>query len=108
MAHRLLRLGMGVATTDRSKRERDVPETVAAIVTAHRDGSASPAQTVARSYRRIREHNDPAVFISLRDEKEAIAEAESLARKDAANLPLLGVPVGVKDNIDAAGLPTTA
>jgi allophanate hydrolase len=63
---------------------------------------------VARSYRRIREHNDPAVFITLRDEKSAIAEAESLARKDAANLPLLGVPVAVKDNIDAAGLPTTA
>jgi allophanate hydrolase len=93
---------------DRSKRERDVPETVAAIVTAHRDGSASPAQTVARSYRRIREHNDPAVFIALRNEKEAIAEAESLARKDAADLPLLGVPVAVKDNIDAAGMPTTA
>jgi allophanate hydrolase len=85
-----------------------VPETVAAIVAAHRDGSASPAQTVARCYRRIREHNDPAVFIALRDEKDAIAEAESVARKDAANLPLLGVPVAVKDNIDAAGLPTTA
>jgi len=77
-------------------------------VAAHREGSASPAQTVARCYRRIREHNDPAVFIALRDEKDAIAEAESLARKDAANLPLLGVPVAVKDNIDAAGLPTTA
>jgi allophanate hydrolase len=85
-----------------------VPETVAAIVAAHREGSASPAQTVARSYQRIRDHNDPAVFISLRDEKDAIAEAESLARKDAASLPLFGVPVAVKDNIDALGMPTTA
>ena len=85
-----------------------MPETVAAIVAAHRDGSASPAETVARSYRRIREHNDPAIFITLRDEKDAIAEAESLATKDAADLPLFGVPVAVKDNIDAAGLPTTA
>lgn len=85
-----------------------MPETVAAIVAAHRDGSASPAETVARSYRRIREHNDPAIFITLRDEKDAIAEAESLVTKDAADLPLFGVPVAVKDNIDAAGLPTTA
>ena len=85
-----------------------MPETVAAIVAAHRDGSASPAETVARSYRRIRKHNDPAIFIALRDEKEAIAEAEGLARKDAAGLPLLGVPVAVKDNIDAADMPTTA
>ena len=51
-------------------------ETVAAIVAAHRAGTATPAQTVARSYQRIRDHNDPAVFISLRDEKDALAEAE--------------------------------
>jgi allophanate hydrolase len=85
-----------------------VTETVAAIVAAHRAGTVSPAQTVARSYQRIRDHNDPAIFISLRDEKEALAEAEGLNPKDAARLALFGVPVGVKDNIDAAGLPTTA
>ena len=84
-------------------------ETIAAIVAAHRAGSTSPTQTVARSYRRIRDHNDPAIFISLREEKQALAEAEALAaNKDAARLPLYGVPVGVKDNIDVAGLPTTA
>jgi allophanate hydrolase len=83
-------------------------ETVAAIVAAHRAGTLSPAQTVARSFARIRDHNDPAIFISLRDEKEALTEAQNLAAKDAAELPLYGVPVAVKDNIDVAGLPTTA
>lgn len=84
------------------------PETIAAIVAAHRTGRVTPAQTVARTYQRIRDHNDPAIFISLRDEKDAIAEAEKLAAKDAGSLPLYGVPVAVKDNIDALGFPTTA
>ncbi len=83
-------------------------ETVAALVAAHRAGTVSPAQTVARSFARIRDHDDPAIFISLRDEKEAIAEAQALSAKDPAQLPLYGVPVGVKDNIDVLGLPTTA
>jgi allophanate hydrolase len=85
-----------------------VTETVAAIVAAHRAGQLSPAQTVARSFQRIRDHNDPAIFISLRDEKDAIAEAEAVSAKDAAQLPLYGIPVAIKDNIDVAGLPTTA
>ncbi|MGN8550693.1 allophanate hydrolase [Bradyrhizobium sp. 13971] len=80
-------------------------ETVAAIVAAHRAGTMTPARTVARSYQRIREHNDPAIFISLRDEKDALAEAGRLADP---TLPLYGVPVAVKDNIDVKGLPTTA
>ena len=86
----------------------DTPETIADIVAAHRAGAMTPAQTIARSYQRIRAHNDPAVFISLRDEQDALKEAESLAGKDAAALPLFGVPVAVKDNIDALGLATTA
>src|SRR5262249_33814937 len=76
-----------------------VTETVAAIVAAHREDSRTPAQTVARSFQRIRDHNDPAVFISLRDEKDALAEAEALSTKAASELPLFGVPVAVKDNI---------
>ena len=66
----------------------DAPETVAAIVAAHRAGTLTPAQTVARSYKRIGEHNDPAVFISLRDERDALAEAEALSAKGAEALPL--------------------
>ncbi|HEY2134448.1 MAG TPA: allophanate hydrolase [Xanthobacteraceae bacterium] len=82
-------------------------ETVAEILAAHRAGTMTPAETVARSYARIRAHGDPAVFISLRDEAEALAEAKALAER-GRDLPLYGIPVAVKDNIDAKGLPTTA
>lgn len=77
-------------------------ETVAEIVAAHRAGITSPAKTVARSFQRIRDYGDPAIFISLRIEAEAIAEAEALAAKGDTSLPLYGVPVAVKDNIDVA------
>jgi allophanate hydrolase len=87
------------------KVSRVVIRTVASIVAAHRSGTMSPEQTIAETYARIRAHNDPAVFIALRDEADALTEARAL--KSTA-LPLFGVPVAVKDNIDVAGLPTTA
>jgi allophanate hydrolase len=81
--------------------------TVNEIVAAHRSGAVTPAQTIRRCYERIRALVDPGLFISLRDENAAVAEAEALSieRPDA---PLCGVPVAVKDNIDVVGLPTTA
>src|SRR6266852_4309310 len=88
--------------------ELRLTETVAAIVEAHRARTMRPEDTVARSYARIRAYGDPATFITLRDEADALAEAKALARKRAAARPLYGVPVAVKDNIDVAGMPTTA
>src|SRR5690348_2487705 len=80
--------------------------TVAEIVAAHRSGAVKPAQTIRRCYARIRALDNPGVFISLRDEADAVAEAERLA--GGGRGALFGVPVAVKDNIDVAGLPTTA
>ncbi|MGA2128238.1 MAG: allophanate hydrolase [Xanthobacteraceae bacterium] len=83
-------------------------ETIASLVAAHRTGTTSPEETVARSFARFRQYDDPALFIALREEADARAEAAALRRDDARELPLLGIPVAVKDNIDVAGLPTTA
>ena len=82
-------------------------QTVAEIVEAHRTGTTTPAETVARTFARIREHGDPAIFITLRDEAEAIAEAAALGAA-SQDRPLFGVPVAIKDNIDVTGVPTTA
>src|SRR6478609_8679597 len=70
--------------------EPGVSETVAAIVQAHRAGTQSPAETVARTFARIAAHADPAVFISLRPEADAVNDARALTDK---RLPLYGVPV---------------
>ena len=83
-------------------------ETVAEILEAYRSGAARPEDIVARSYARIRAHDDPAIFISLRDEAELLAEARALQQAGKISLPLYGIPVAAKDNIDVKGLPTTA
>ena len=88
--------------------ELPVAETAAEILNAYRDGTASPEDIVARSFARIRAHDDPAIFIALRDEVEVVAEARSLAQTGDKALSLFGIPVAIKDNIDVKGLPTTA
>ena len=85
-----------------------MPETVADLLAAHRAGRMTPEETVARSYARIRAHADPAIFIALREEAQARAEAHALAESGRRELPLYGIPVAVKDNIDVAGMATTA
>ncbi|GAB6916007.1 allophanate hydrolase [Streptomyces drozdowiczii] len=62
------------------------------------------------AYRRIAGADRPEVWITLRPEADVLAEATALDARLAAGepLPLAGVLVAVKDNIDVAGLPTTA
>lgn len=67
-------------------------------------GSAEAGLRAA--YEKLRAWDDPALLIALRPEEEAIAAARALGGR--TDLPLFGVPFFVKDNIDVAGLPTSA
>ena len=83
-------------------------QTVASLLEAHRSGLRSVSDTVRGVYARLAVHDDPAMFITLRDEADVLAEAATLEAAGNTALPLYGVPVAIKDNIDVAGLPTTA
>ncbi len=75
---------------------------------AYTSGEATPTSTVAEVYRRIAAHNDPAIFISLREMADVHREAAEVEKRGPVGLPLYGIPVAIKDNIDVAGIPTTA
>lgn len=75
---------------------------------AFRAGTLTPAALAAALCARIAEYPDKAVFITLRPTADIIAEAAALSPADLDSKPLFGIPFVVKDNIDVAGLPTTA
>ena len=77
------------------------------MLEAYRSGETTPVSVVEAAYDRI-EAGKTNAWISVRDKQELLAEAKSLADREIATSPLYGIPFAVKDNIDYAGLPTTA
>ena len=68
----------------------------------------SPVEAVETAYATIASHGDDTIFITLRDREDALLAARKLEGEGAAGKPLFGLPFAVKDNIDVAGMPTTA
>jgi allophanate hydrolase len=81
---------------------------------AYLDGSLSVAELVDRVLGAVAGWNDPALWITRVDEPPIRERADVLAGAAKADpgfiarLPLYGIPFAVKDNIDVAGMPTTA
>ncbi|MDE1897048.1 MAG: allophanate hydrolase [Rhodospirillales bacterium] len=87
-----------------------IPELLefSALRFAFAEGSLTPTKLVEALLKRIAAYPDKAVFISLVPEETLLAEAAKLEAEGPAGKPLYGIPFVTKDNIDAAGLPTTA
>jgi allophanate hydrolase len=66
----------------------------------------SPVGRVAEAYRRLAAGQE-AAWVSVVPEDEALAVARRLEEEGPAGRPLWGLPFGVKDNIDVAGMVTT-
>ncbi len=76
------------------------------LADTHREGRREIAETVEELIAALA-GADPAVFIAPESAERLRRRAQELSR-GPRDLPLLGVPFAVKDNIDVAGLATTA
>jgi allophanate hydrolase len=81
---------------------------IASLAAAYRAGSCTPLDTVEHVLLRMQQTASNPVWISRFDAGALHARAAALVKLSPASLPLYGIPFAVKDNIDVAGLPTTA
>lgn len=86
----------------------DISFDLESLQTAY-DHALRPGEVVAAIYDRITARGEDNVWITLVPREQALARAEALETSGRGpQQPLWGIPFAVKDNIDVAGLPTTA
>jgi aspartyl-tRNA(Asn)/glutamyl-tRNA(Gln) amidotransferase subunit A len=100
------------ASTVRTRHNQDLAElTLAEASALIHDRSVTPTQLTAAVLQRIAEcdpHLNAYITVSGED---AMTQARELDREQVAGRlrgPLHGIPIALKDNIDTAGIPTTA
>ncbi|MDE1182392.1 allophanate hydrolase [Paraburkholderia sp.] len=94
--------------------EQTLP-TIATLLDAYRNGTATPTQTVTAVLSRIDAVDRPEVWTLRVPDADLHARAAeldallvALGSAVLARMPLFGVPFAVKDNVDVAGLRTSA
>lgn len=80
---------------------------ILSLADAYRSGRLLPVDVIREVYTRVRARGERPVWIHVVPEAESLARAEALG-PFRENLPLYGIPFAIKDNIDLAGVSTTA
>lgn len=82
--------------------------TIAELRSAYESGALRPLDLVRAVAARRAEHADNPIWIYEVPLADLEARAAALAERGPDGLPLYGIPFAIKDNIDVAGLPTSA
>lgn len=81
---------------------------IQSLQAAYISGDLTPRKLLQQIHARIEAINNPNIWIHLLTDEELEPYLSCLESVDPSSLPLYGVPFAIKDNIDLAGVPTTA
>ncbi|SLF24191.1 amidase family protein [Mycobacteroides abscessus] len=79
---------------------------IAALRAKYRSGTLTPSEVATEVTRRVAASAERNIWIALSD--RLFADADALQQRSLNSMPLYGIPFALKDNIDVAGIPTTA
>ena len=79
-----------------------------ALKNAYASTELTPEQVMADIRQRANSYSDYNIWLHLLTKAEQAPWLDALAQKDPTTHPLWGIPFAIKDNIDLAGIPTTA
>lgn len=80
---------------------------ITTLLQAYRNGSTTPQQVVMEAWERASQ-DDSAIWINRSTLQQLQHHIAALEGESPETKPLFGIPFAIKDNIDYAGLPTTA
>jgi len=81
---------------------------IASLRRRYRDGSLTPTRLVEQLHARFANGDPLHIWITRLTLEQLLGYARALETRDPTGLPLYGIPFAIKDNIDLAGVPTTA
>ncbi len=82
--------------------------TIQELQRAYRSGKHTPTEVIHQIIEASKEYEDYNIWITKPDMEWIAPYLNGLQKLDKAKYPLWGIPFAMKDNIDLAGIPTTA